>query len=500
MELGGWWLNRFNLIRNASNPQGTLTTVDFGGAGQSEYADDPNNLRFNQHEVSYSGLVGLSLDLSWSRLRFNLTADTGELKVPALAHYTPQPVCDETSFDPRCGVTSNAAVFTDELYSHYFIRQAYFELSLGETQWLQIAAGKRLISTGEGFVMDNHALGVELNADFFLGFDRPLRMQTALLMPDGSFTGDGKRSPYGYQEVAYLRSLLEEIGLFFAWYRDGNSELAEIARSILSSAAAASGNQGDVLYWVINSPKTEFDTTGHLFWSGLTANALFQRASLSITGIAEWGRFDYSISGEDPRNGEHWSRTGRTDCRGWMLDADAYFDVTDRFVLGGFLLIMSGEIYGPEELSHRQVLERLNSFVSIYPFITRTNLFFSGGMNQQYGARSLTTSGVGGRGVITPGLSAGLEILPEMDLRLVSALLLAHGKHLASNSRFYGVEFNLNFAWQFGRYCRLSVEADYLVTGGFFDFAKPFELSNQFQVMSVEPSTFQLIAGFDVDY
>ena len=233
---------------------------------------------------------------------------------------------------------------------------------------------------------------------------------------------------------------------------------------------------------------------GDLFWVGVRTNKIFDRASLSATAIVEFGRFDFTA--KLPNLTDTYASS--PSCLGWMADVAFYYDITDVFTLGGFFLFLSGEADPPGEL--RKTSPRYNSFLSIYPYITRTNIFFYGGMNQTYSARASSTSGVNGRGVIAPGLTAGYDITDDLSVRFTSAVLFSHGPYTFSDGHFYGWENDLNLQWNVSKYMRMLFEADYLWTGDFFDFAKPLEDPYRDRLFTNEPNAWKVLIGLDLYY
>jgi hypothetical protein len=498
--------NRFNYKANFLNTEGTLSASQaprLGGRGLLE-VEDPLNLRFNKDELGYSGLVGVATQLrfgSWVGLRLSL--DSGELKLPWLMSYSPRPVCGQAGDDPRCLVTSNGQPVLDEAAETFFVREAFLEVGGGRGAWFTVQAGKLLLSTGNGFIMDNYALGVATEFDLDLGFEVPLELGFDLVFPDGRFNSEGKRSPYLYLDVAYQVSFFEEIGLFFAWYHDGDDNLATIMYSVLGEALLNSPD-GQLAYLALSL--AELSSRGDLFWVGLRTNWLFARSSLSATAMLEFGAFDYVLDGINPINGADLVIANRAKCLGGMLDVQFHYDVADWMTLGAFFLFLSGETFGTDNL--RDGLQSsYSSFISVYPYITHTNIFFSGGMNQNFSARSFSTSGVNGRGVIAPGLTAGIDLGEDVTVRLVAAGLLAHGEHLTSGGRFYGLETDLNLEWTVVPGVRVLFEADYFFTGNFFDFVKPLDpcLEGLGQhcptpVAETEPGAFKIMVGLDLVY
>lgn len=503
-------LNRFNYKTNfllsTDNSMSASPGLGIGAPKKNSQSgpqvisyEDPLSLRFNKGELGYSALLGISTRFSFgSALALQLSFDSGELKFPCLIRYQPPPQCDED--DSRCSVTSNGQPIEDEARSAFFIRELFFDLGLGEDNWFSAKAGKLLLSTGNGFIMDNYALGLSTSSDLDLGFGLPFRLSADLVFPDGRLSSDGKRSPYLYVDVAWQMSFLEELGLFFAWYHDGDDSLAMMMSSIVRDAYFASGQLDE--YSELTHGGEDVRTAGNLFWFGLRANRIFDRASLSGTAIVELGTIDISTLGTSRQAAMF----------GGMLDARFHYDVTDWLTLGTFFLFLSGETFSRQS-AQQGSQDHYSSFISVFPYITHTNIFFSGGMNQNFSARSFSASGVNGRGVIAPGLTAGFDLGEQVTVRLVGAALFSHGKHLLSDGRFYGFESDLNLDWAINRHLRLMFEADYLWTGDFFDFAKPvcapYEYGEPRNLTTIacdpavwanEPGVWKIMVGLDVMY
>jgi hypothetical protein len=480
--------NRFNLKQNFLNTEGT-----FFSRGYQELPESPLNLRFNKDELGYSAFLGVGADMYLGKVAsFHLTVDTGEIKFRPMVKYTPKPDCTQGSGDPRCGVTSNGMDIADQAEQTWFVREIFTELGFGRDEWFKFRLGKMLASTGNGFIMDNYALGGMLVADLDLGFEVPIKITLDGMLPNGDFTTEGKRSPYVYLDVAYLLSFFEEIGLFVAWYHDGDDIIGDIVRSIYSDALVGSN---PLLSLLVDT--ADVTSRGNLFWVGLRGNKIFDRASLSATAIVEFGSFDFTARWYN-WNLDRWEELSSSPaCLGWMADVSFYYDITDLFTLGGFFLFLSGETDASRNMSESGA--KYNSFLSVYPYITRTNIFFYGGMNQTYSARAFSTSGVGGKGVIAPGLTAGYDITDDLSVRFTSAVLFSHGPHAISKGHFYGWENDLNLQWNVSKYLKILFEADYLWTGDFFDFEKPLEDTRNPTFVN-EPNAWKILIGLDVYY
>jgi len=398
--------------------------------------------------------------------------------------YSPEPDC--SIGDPRCEVSSNGRALEEEAKNTGFVREIYFQIEAGQGEWLKVRTGKMLVSTGNGFIMDNYSLGTELIADLDEGFEVPLKITIDGLFPNGDFPRAGKRSPYVYLDIAYLMSFFEEIGLFFGFYHDGNHNVGEMLGNWLMDLAG---------FW--GSYLTGVESNGNLFWIGARANWIFDRASLSGTGIIQFGNYDVAINGVRIFSLEPFRVEGTPSSFGGMFDCSFYYDLTDSITLGTFFLYLSGE---KKTTLEGTLNGEYRSYLSIYPYITRTNLFFSGGMNENYSARSFSTAGVNARGVLAPGITVGFDLTDDITIRLVSALLYSDGTNTQSNSNFYGWESDFNFEWNLHKHIRLLFEADYFWTGGFFDFPKPLETARNQRNFEEEPSSWKILLGVDLFY
>ena len=470
--------NRINVKENFLNTEGSVTSGPGGPRLES-----PLNLRFDNTEIGYSLLLAAGARLeAGSAFSLVVNLDSGELKYRGLSYYQPRPVCSVEPPDPRCDWMSNGRPIADEAAATGFTRELYSTGELGRAGWVSWWAGKRRRSLGSGYLLDNYVLGggVDFNLERRGGL--PLRLEVEGLLPNGEFNSGGKRSPLVKLEISYLLSFFEEVSLWGAWFHDGDDALGEV---LLYTMADMLGIYGIEL----------LDTTsrGDFFWVGIDGNKVFERASLFFTAAVEFGWADLGLTWTNPLTGQPQSQAGSARMLGGMVDASFYFDLTDWFTAGAFFLFLSGET---GDSARDEVGGRYNSFVSVYPYITRTNIFFSGGMNQNFSARSFSPSGVNGRGVIAPGLSLGLDITEKVLLRLGSALLFSHGVNLQAGSRFYGWETDLNLEWNIRDFVSLLFEADYLLTGGFFDFEKPLEARDG-AVYTSEPDAWKILIGLD---
>ncbi|RME22121.1 MAG: hypothetical protein D6806_13440, partial [Deltaproteobacteria bacterium] len=446
VEFDLYFANRINIKEHFLNTEGSVTAGPRG-----LYASSPLNLYFENTEVGYSWIVGAGLSVDWKeRVGFTLNADSGELKYRGLSFYEPKPRCSEPEPDPRCGWTSNGRDLAEEARSTLFAREAYFHWNAGDGEWIHGWIGKRRIVVASGYLLDNWSLGGGFGADLDEAGIAPLRLEVQAVLPNGDFTAEGKRSPLVHFKLTWPFGWLENLSLWGAWFRDGDGAMAEALENTWASLMGLYGIE-----------IRDVGSRGNIFWAGADANFVFSQASLFLSGAVEFGSSDLTITLLNPFTLQEETRTGNIELLGGMAEVSAYFDPTDLLTLGGFFLFLSGETTTD---NRSDVGGSYNGFISVYPFITRTNIFFSGGMNQNISARNLSSSGVNGRGVFAPGITAGVEPAEKLLLRLTSALLFSHGPHAISGSHFYGWETDFNLEWRFENFASLLFEADYMLT------------------------------------
>jgi hypothetical protein len=491
---------RFNLKRNMLNLDQSFSLGMRSGRLSVVGTENPLNLRFDKNELGYSALLGARLAARFGRFGAQLSIDSGEVKFQPLVRYDPAPDC--AAGDVRCeSVTANGRPIGDEAQESFFVREIFAEARLGERDWLEIRAGKQALSAGGGFLMDNYALGLFFQADLEEARAAPLRLELDAVFPNGDFSAAGKRSPLVYLEASWLKSWLEEIGLFAGYFHDGDSNLAEILRSVMLEVVLHGdiAQTADPQLVYAATLEADIQTQGDLFYLGAHGNLLFSRGSLSWTAAVEFGTFTHVTN--LPRMGVFpgVTRQGQSECLGGLVHLAAHWDLAETLTLGGFFLYLSGETFQADDIRQRGV-GRFGSFIGVFPWITATNLFFSGGMNQTFAARTLSASGVNARGVIAPGLTLGWDILEPLGLRLVGAALFSQGAHLDSGGRFYGLEADVNLSWDISPHLQLLAETDVFWTGNFFDFEKPLEKPALERVMVREPAVFKALLGLNLSF
>ena len=444
-------------------------------------------------EVHYSlfARAGVHVEAtSW--LSFGLSVDTGQInptgRVPRfeevkLSSVTykgktlPGYTVGVTTTDHDRKVTSNGQQIKDEAGESFFIRQAFVRFAAPETGWVAVTVGRQAMEVGGGLIYNDYGLGAELSMDFEALRDTPVRAGLKVLLPTRAWD-EGLRSPLLELRVDYVfssfLSLVESVGLSVAFFHDGDDNVSRLLDSTISEAVVQYyPNVDNNLVDYVAAPALGYPTwsKANIVWFGLSGRKLLGDLMLSIDLQLEVGH----IKLEDP----FWGLTEGAvslpsflpqdevlslSTMGFAGEVTASYLLSESFSVGGFFLFLSG---GDNPYAPGQALESYGSFLSVVPYITHTNLFFSGGMNETFSGRQATTAGINGRGVVAFGPNVAWEIIDGLDVGATAALLFAPVESLAGG-HFYGFEADLEGSYQVLDWLKVSAQYDMMVAGNFF--------------------------------
>jgi hypothetical protein len=136
-----------------------------------------------------------------------------------------------------------------------------------------------------------------------------------------------------------------------------------------------------------------------------------------------------------------------------------------------WLLYLSGDRPPPEK-SRLGLPAGYDAFLGVNPWVTVTNLFFRGGLSENFTSRQATAPGVNGRGVIAPGLDVVLDLGRDVDLLARAAWLRAEDDG-PWGGRTYGTEVDLTATWEPAPWLAFGAEFDVLLGGDFFGGGRP---------------------------
>jgi hypothetical protein len=443
-----------------------------------------------------SQLARASLAIEATRwLALGLQVDSGELRWRAR-----WPATDQVSLQPlgvsaevpvlstreHRRVTANGQPIGDEAEETLLLRQAFVKLSAPRTNWLTLQAGRRDTEIASGLIYRDYGLGLELVADLELLKDWPWRLSAQLTIPTRGYR-DNFDSPVITAQISYVISFLEELGLLVAYFRDRGDNFGQTMLPLLSELSVARADAQPQLHTAMTAALMQVasSSSADLLWLGLSGNKLVGDLMLSGTALVQLGSVElgnplaqfagalpFPVPPTDPVE---------VDTLAFALDLGARYLVTEGLALGGFFLLLSGE--DNFFLTGRDP-GRYGSFLSLVPYLTHTNIFFSGGMNETFSGRQTTTAGLGGRGVIAGGLSGDWEIRDDLVVGTTAALLASHKPSL-NHGRLYGVELDLEGSYRVFDWLQVSLEYDILFCGDFF---------------GQEAAIHRLLVGLDLTY
>jgi hypothetical protein len=180
----------------------------------------------------------------------------------------------------------------------------------------------------------------------------------------------------------------------------------------------------------------------------------------------------------------------------FMADLDVSFEFVKRYSLIAFFLYLSGD-----SNFEKVADDRMSAFISVLPYITKTNVFFSGGMNESASARALSTSGINAHGVIVPGVGVTAEPFEDvLELKAGWAILFADKINPTyASSKAYGWELNFEADWAAASWLDVMVQADFFKTGAFFDHPEDYDPYGSAPMVD-EPDPWRVLLGVDVHY
>jgi hypothetical protein len=487
------------LVHTRYTAWGNLPRADVLLDRQSLRFDVASYLRPGGSDRFPSGLLAADLQGRRGRLRWQLLADSGELRrteVPSGIEVCRSDVSGTSGLAPTAAGpctfgssgrefytlpgsgpgalvrTSNGRPAGDEASSTWFLREAWVGASLGRNDFAFLRAGRHRFTVADGLVYDDYGLGLEARLD--LGaVGPPWDLGAALLWPTRDWPEAlQRRSPIVVLRADRMLSLFEHLGAFAAFYRDRTGSAADLfsGATVEASAVRLGGlAPGTEDYRSEAVRLARILTTGRegsadLAWLGLTGHLVAARAHrLAFTLAAATGHVHMAAPGA---SGEITARV-----QGLALSASWEMRLHRDLLAGARFLFLSGDVPPPER-ARLGLPERYGGFLGVSPWITATNLFFAGGLSETFAARQATAPGVNGRGVFGPILRAVYEPSPLLRAEVKGAFLAAEEVG-PLGGRVYGPEADLNLRWAPLTWLALSAEADWLFPGDFFGGGPP---------------------------
>lgn len=384
---------------------------------------------------------GISVDF-FDQWTFNFGINTREISV-------------KTVEPPFEGADS---YFVQRWRDNFFIDEANLEWY--PSDWFYLKAGQMLLNTGNGEILSSYQTAINTQFSFDNFFNVPLTLSIAFSPIDAysSILPSMKTLLYLF-ELGYPMNLVDEIKFSFLHI---NSKDPWIIPSIYGRAYFLTG------ILTINA-------SGNLNWTGVTWSKNWRKLSTLGTFFVEFGRATYTIEERDKR----WN----IQSTGFLFDGEVRGQVSRQFECSGFLFLSSGDIpvnEGDMEINY-------SSFISLLPLITRTNIFFNGGINSTFSSGTFYSSGVMGLGVIAPGAGFTVNFSNKIKLDFTAAFLLAYKKPPETikikppftktesqaraeihPERNYGEEFDFTFSYEILESLTATLEMDFFLPGDFY--------------------------------
>jgi len=323
-----------------------------------------------------------------------------------------------------------------------FFQQGYFESFFLDPYGVAFKVGQQHVVAGDSYVLDDFLLAgqVGLNLDRML--DLPAELYLSAVRVAGS-------SLYFQLRALHPFSSDEKISLSLGWLHDTEGFFSEIQQEIVALLPKAPPQAASLR------------SRGEILWATLSLQKAVSSFRFSLVGILNAGSLSMVR-----RNGRNRLESYRVPALGYLVDVQVGRNLTDRLYVDAFYLMASGE---DDMAGSLRWGERLDAFVSIVPFITRTNLFFNGGINDVLSTRAFDTAGSDARGFGVPGVSMSCSFTERISAVWKGAFLFATADPPArAAGRGYGWETDLMGFWDLGRHVRLSVEADLFLPGDFY--------------------------------
>lgn len=374
-------------------------------------------------QTHYQTDLMLSLDLAWDCLgAMCLILDSGEISED----------------------TIDGSGLENDRSEDYFFQQGYFESSFLDESGVAFKVGQQHLVVGDSYILDDFLLAGQVGLDLNRILGLPWSLYGTLAHIRGSALY------YQIKAVCPINPF-ERFSVSVGWLHDTEGFLAELIEDIASRYPRA-------FTW---SPIYRLRSDADIFWLVLSGNKHLRFVSLSATCILEGGQLN--IRATDPAG-----KTVRfeTPSLGFLLDLQAEKNLTDRLSLEIFWLMASGEGDPGDALRTGKFF---NSFLSIVPYITRTNIFFNGGISENLSHREFNLAGHTARGFCVPGVGITYFFTENLWLEAKAAYLFSIvSPPDYSSGSVYGWEADLMGFWNWGEHVGLSVEADVFFPGSFF--------------------------------
>ncbi len=462
--------NRFEIKRNFLN------------------SEKPDALSFSDKTTGYYLYAGGTL--MWfisDALDFNLSVNSGILKLKNIYYENKETYT--TINNESATEYARKSLFIDELYIEY---DDSFKLGLGKAN----------TTVATDFVFNDYVFFIRTDFYLYKQAKRRLTLGIQFNTVDGSFTTDYKSSPMLSADISYKDGKRFNISLFSLFLYDNDSAFGKIYEPFIEAFVVKklkeAGKDTSQLCGGDISGCIKADSNGYLLWGGVDLKGKYNAFSYKLDIILNYGDMEIvpyldingqiiNIYNKKKMSGKviQYLKYGDTDMGGTsgggstaygsllnkelsnkkILGYLIYSEVGYKFIklleLSPYFLIMSGE-------NNLEKSGYLNSFVSVKSYITTSNIFFNGGLNETASSRNFSLSGVNGRGIISAGIWLRLKEDDSPFKMNLGAMKFYSQSSNINNKYDYGTEIDFVTSYGFTKFLELSLEADYFIVGDFF--------------------------------
>lgn len=353
---------------------------------------------------------------------------------------------DEDDITPS-GVTFNGRPFDDAwIEEDLFFQEFYvrYRIPNGGPKPSWVRLGKQRFVLGNAFIYDDFTWGAsgKIYWDVAENWRMSARADAGLLFHSSPFM-------HGEWTIEHQTYRWTAFGLY---YKDEEESFSELIEQNIS-------DQLEEL--IFRRRDLVIDIRDDLWatWFGTKVEGDFGSFFVRATGMGLLGQVTFSNN----INVNHV----RTDLSGWLGDIVARYRHPKNHVFEIYLLAASGS----SDLSTETRGGRLKSFFGIAPWVDRSHIFFTGGLDQDLSARTISFYGPSGRGVFSTGISWSMDV-GEHSFRAGVAGFWTD-RISAQGEGYYGTEFFSSSRVNIRSWLDFVSELDVFLPGAFYGYTPP---------------------------
>lgn len=340
--------------------------------------------------------------------------------------------------------------------------------------WIFFYVGKKEIKIFESIVLQNYLTGVGFRIDLYEGKDIPFVLSGGIYKAEKheELLGTDSFDPIAFISLDYILNLAEGLSFSFLFFNDRsnffgtmmNNALQQVLLPIFEYRIRRETDfrkrqrMMEMYSRIMDEPFK--NSEGNLYWLNLSGKKYIWNFLLK-------GGFSFEFGNSDVRYVDIFTgdeKMAHIDFLGYAGFLKVFYKGFRRFEPFVSFLFMSGN-EGPFDFR-----DEYESFLGLYPYITETSIFYSGGINSHFSTGSLSPSGMMSYGNISVVL--GMNIKYFLDLEVLQAFLLSpvSPRNLGDIEvgRIYGYETDVIIKKDIYKFITLMAEGDLFFPGDFF--------------------------------